>query len=377
MIQIEFVFLLQRATQATTGNLRDFVAANPQQFGLKADSSSFAPINALQEDKEQPGTFLALQGYALVRFQDGLKPHILAGLPQTSGAIDGNSSEARFGSMYGFIQIENTSKILIADVDNACIREVERTIWTVSTYSGLCSNSSKGSKTILNGNTKDARYIYPFDIASPPGLAAVQYITDKNYIRVIFVEDATIYTLTKATKWWSSGFFKRISFSPSNNLFITTHEDGIYVFEPTDTKLQFKTKLVPDYSTQNAATAEFFNRTANGVNSFFSLEALTNRFERFEDVIPLTDDVILATLGGQLMTQSLVFIDVKQNSMTLVCVSMLVGERSLPAGLSGVCEYQTTGRDIQIINSTLYISGSPSTEDIYSSGVERMAINGK
>ena len=129
--------------------------------------------------------------------------------------------------------------------------------------------------------------------------------------------------------------------------------------------------------TQNAATAEFFNRTANGVNSFFSLEALTNRFERFEDVIPLTDDVILATLGGQLMTQSLVFIDVKQNSMTLVCVSMLVGERSLPAGLSGVCEYQTTGRDIQIINSTLYISGSPSTEDIYSSGVERMAINGK
>lgn len=66
---------------------------NPQQFGLQPESN-FAPINALQEDVERPGTFLALQGFTLVELKSGNTPRILAGSPQKTGTSDGNSSEA-------------------------------------------------------------------------------------------------------------------------------------------------------------------------------------------------------------------------------------------------------------------------------------------
>lgn len=342
-----------------------------RRFGIKP-AENFAPINALQEDKQRPGTFLALQGFALVELRPDTERSILAGSPQNFGSEDGNSSEARFGSMYSFLQVDNASYILVADADNACIRKVERDSWDVRTHSGICEATDSNKKVSIDGGLENARYVYPFEICSSPWRPERLYITDKKRIKVIKAEQGTVHTLFEAERWWSTGYFKRIDFSPSLNVFVTTHEDGIYMFNST---FDLEKQIQPNYNVRDPVTNRFFERTKQG--DIFSLDALLGTFSNFEDVIALSDGAVLATLGGLHMTRSLVVIDVPSENMTLACVSTLVGEPRLPEDLRHVCQYQTDGRDLQLINSTLYISGSPSTQDQYSTGVETIQLNSK
>ena len=104
----------------------------------------------------------------------------LAGLPGTSGAVDGTNSSARFFNPAG-LALDSAGNLLVCDQYNNAIRMVSPlgTNWVVTTVAGVASLFSRGFADGTNGT---ARFAYPSAIAA--GLSGNFYISDLANARV-------------------------------------------------------------------------------------------------------------------------------------------------------------------------------------------------
>ena len=101
----------------------------------------------------------------------------IAGTPSIPGKEDGIGSTAQFWRPYG-LTIDNNGHLLIADEWNHKIRKLNINNGQVSTIAGT------GEIGLLNGNTHDTRFNYPWDIA----------VDDQNNI---YVADGYNYVIRK------------------------------------------------------------------------------------------------------------------------------------------------------------------------------------
>ena len=92
----------------------------------------------IAEDEFVPGNLLFADQHAL-ETTDGTTTSLIAGSSISAGYLEDVGSNARFNEILSFIQLSRTL-IVLADIDNYCFRNIDRTTNQTSTYSGNCTN---------------------------------------------------------------------------------------------------------------------------------------------------------------------------------------------------------------------------------------------
>ena len=92
----------------------------------------------IAEDEFVPGNLLFADGNAM-KTTDGTTTSLIAGSAISGGYLEDVGSNARFNRIFSFIQLSR-SLIVLADYNNYCFRNVDRTTNQTSTYSGNCTN---------------------------------------------------------------------------------------------------------------------------------------------------------------------------------------------------------------------------------------------
>lgn len=148
-------------------------------------------VGDLQQDRFIRGNFLFADEHAL-KTTDGKNTYLIAGNARQSGYYEGVGSAARFFWVSNIFHINN-KKILIADVDNHCLRTVNR--WTNRTnpFVGKCREAG-----FRDGY--DARFYYPHAMVQDPKIPELVYITDRgnNAVRFLNVLGKQVATLTRS-----------------------------------------------------------------------------------------------------------------------------------------------------------------------------------
>ena len=97
-------------------------------------------VTALAIDLFVPGNIL-LGGFSDLRTSNGAEISGVAGHPSTSGYREGVGENALFKGISGIVHIART-QVVVTDIFNRCLRMVDRTTGSTSTFSGLCDNST-------------------------------------------------------------------------------------------------------------------------------------------------------------------------------------------------------------------------------------------
>ena len=93
----------------------------------------------IEEDRYIPGHIIFADQHAL-KTSDGLSSHLIAGSVYQSGYVEGVGEVARFYDIHFFLQI-SPNQVLIADVNNHCLRILDRLTNKTETFSGNCTES--------------------------------------------------------------------------------------------------------------------------------------------------------------------------------------------------------------------------------------------
>ena len=92
----------------------------------------------MELDKYRPGYLLYID-YNTLMTSDGTTTHLIAGNSTQWGYREGVGAEARFTSIYGFAQISE-KLVVVADVNNHCLRLINRSTNKTSEFSGQCQS---------------------------------------------------------------------------------------------------------------------------------------------------------------------------------------------------------------------------------------------
>ena len=105
------------------------------------------------------------------------------------GYQDGRPSDARFGSIYKF-EHACTSIVLIIDLENHCIRSVNRESNITTTLAGQCTHPG-----FVDGELRQALFTNPTEIVRKPN-SQIFFIVDSGRIRELNLVIRTVSTLT-------------------------------------------------------------------------------------------------------------------------------------------------------------------------------------
>ena len=92
----------------------------------------------MELDRYRPGYLLYTEKTALMT-SDGTTTHLIAGNSGQYNYREGVGAEARFTYIYGFAQISE-KLVVVADVNNHCLRLIDRTTNKTSVFSGQCKS---------------------------------------------------------------------------------------------------------------------------------------------------------------------------------------------------------------------------------------------
>lgn len=185
---------------------------------------SLDQVTAIKENYSSPGSFLAIQGYALVEINAQQTLTVLAGSISEAGMLDGNLTIARFGTMLSFIQLDNPNHLLLADRGNKRIRRVDLASSLVDTHSGNCTHND------VDGSSSGVCYKELYDMAVQPGTGIIA-ITDGDRLHIIHNgrDNRKVETKFKARGYMS---LRRVAFI-DNRLYVTSLFNGVCVFNST------------------------------------------------------------------------------------------------------------------------------------------------
>ena len=97
-------------------------------------------VRHIAEDQFVPGNQLFADGNAM-KTTDGTTTSLIAGSAISGGYLEDVGSNARFNRIFSFIQLTRSIRpTVLADYNNYCFRNVDRTTNQTSTYSGNCTN---------------------------------------------------------------------------------------------------------------------------------------------------------------------------------------------------------------------------------------------
>ena len=104
----------------------------------------------LQKDLYIPGNILFSDRYA-IKTTDGSSTSRIAGSATQNGHVQGVGSQARFSFIPSFLQL-STNQVLIADLNNHCLRSLNRATNQTDQYAGNCTHegNQNGINALLN-----------------------------------------------------------------------------------------------------------------------------------------------------------------------------------------------------------------------------------
>lgn len=125
---------------------------------------------------------------------DGNTNNIIAGVAMTSGYVEGIGSLARFTRISSFLQM-NASQVLVVDTNSHCLRSVDRTTGTTSTFLGVCTKAG-----YANDARKLSLFRNPWSVMHN-SMNIEEYIVsdwNNNALRVYDTKTEVVTTLVKA-----------------------------------------------------------------------------------------------------------------------------------------------------------------------------------
>ena len=108
----------------------------------------------MELDRYRPGYIVYPDKHALMT-SNGTTTHLIAGSSTQEGYREGVGADARFNDIGGFTQI-SVKLVVVADTDNNCMRLIDRTTNTTSSFSGQCK--SDGDRGYEDGRPGQFRY---------------------------------------------------------------------------------------------------------------------------------------------------------------------------------------------------------------------------
>ena len=161
----------------------------------------------MELDKYRPGYLLYTDKHALMTY-NGTTTHLIAGNSTQWGYREGVGAEARFTSIYGFAQISE-KHVVVADVNNHCLRLIDRTTNKTSVFSGQCK--SRGYEGGLPGqfsyphfvviDKRDKNQLFITDFFNN----AVRNVTVNSRVAGTFVQSDSLKYITGITQEEESG----------------------------------------------------------------------------------------------------------------------------------------------------------------------------
>ena len=163
----------------------------------------------IEEDRYIPGHIIFADQHAL-KTTDGLSIHLITGSVYQSGYVEGVGEVARFYDIYSFLQI-SPNQVLIADVNNHCLRILDRLTNKTETISGNCTESG-------NFDGISALFRYPrtviIDAKNPDYVFISEYF---GYLKKISLLSRNVSTLWYGPKQCNSMVQKQAT----GNIFLT------------------------------------------------------------------------------------------------------------------------------------------------------------
>ena len=178
----------------------------------------------MAEDEFVPGNLLFADGNAL-KTTDGTTTSLIAGSSISAGYLEDVGSNARFNAIFSFIQLSR-SLIVLADINNYCFRNVDRTTNLTSTYSGNCTN--RGDRDGV-----DALFDSPVSIIQDVKNNTQLLIADFTLgsLRKIILASKHVSTIYKDGSYRLSTLLQDPS---TGNIYVTfAHGSGLFDYEST------------------------------------------------------------------------------------------------------------------------------------------------
>ncbi|KAF6034466.1 hypothetical protein EB796_007227 [Bugula neritina] len=146
---------------------------------LKLDNYNLRTVEDIEPDQLESGGFLVGNQHSLAHISPSLRVNILAGKENETAFRNGPGYSAYFNIVQDLVQINNGSDIIIADLNNHCIRKVERGNGLypyVSTFVGDCGRQGYVSDPV---SPADARLTHPLKLLHIPEENIFYYLLDK------------------------------------------------------------------------------------------------------------------------------------------------------------------------------------------------------
>ena len=345
--------MLSLFRMSTTSTLTNTSSA--AEWTLSPDHDIFprGSVKCLKEDICQPGSLFALLGNALIRTNQDSSWQLIAGSINQSGYKNGNSTTARFNNPGSFIQMQNSTQILVADTMNYCIRTIDYETWNVGTLSGRCGVAGGTA----DGKFHKALFTGPVDMIYKTGDANI-LLTDDSYIRQLDMIHRSVnieYSNSEKYSFLSSmDDLTNIAARVGQTGYLATSKKGfLHVLSKRiwrERKLkELKIKLLTS-DTQEEWDQASTKNTANAGSTL----------HKFLDVVVLTENLTLAA-GASDAGKGLFIIDLSEPDAEAVEVcsrsAYLANGTIANASLQNIatCQFKTDVTKLELINSTLYL----------------------
>lgn len=315
------------------------------------------------ENHASPGSYLAIQGFALVGINTQETLTILAGSINKAGMINGNLTIARFGRTLSFVQHSNKTHLLLADRGNNCIRTVDLASLLVDTHSGYCGRRDSGVIDSVEESFDKVRFKELYDMVVQPGTGII-VITDADSLRIIY--DETNGERKVLTKYHARGLvrLRRIAFT-NRKIYVTSSFDGVCIF---DMSFEFETCFEPMVGYDQVSSTNMFAT----FNMPLPIIDTTNIY----GVEKLSETNILVTMTSDVGT-GLFTVNVNTHDATAICMGTTnyqFGLQSVSSSFGTDCTYNHGSNFLHLIDSTLLISGDTNGQGTL---VEELVLNSR
>ena len=327
------------------------------EWTLSPDHDKFpsGSVKCLKEDICQPGSIFALIGNAIIRTNQDSSWQLIAGSINQSGYKNGNSTTARFNNPGSFIQMQNSTQILVADTKNYCIRTIDYETWNVGTLSGRCGVGGAGGTA--DGWFHKALFTGPVDMIYKTGDANI-LLTDESTIRQIDMigQSVSIKHRNSGKNFFMSSMddFTNLVARVGQTGYLATSEKGfLHVLNKWVWGERKLKELVIKLPTLDAQEEWDQGSTMNRANAGSTLH-------KFFDVVVLTENLTLAA-GASDAGKGLFIIDLSEPEAEAVEVcsrSAQIANGTIakaPVQNIATCRFKTDVTKLELINSTLYL----------------------
>ena len=164
-------------------------------------------VHHMELDRYRPGYLLYTDLTTLMTI-DGTTTHLIAGSSTQAGYREGVGADARFYYIPGFAQISE-KLVVVADTENNCLRQIDRSNNKTSVFSGQCKSS--GYEGGLPGqfnypyfvviDKQDKNQLFITDIFS----SAVRNVTVNSRVAGTFVQSDSLEYIRRITQEEESG----------------------------------------------------------------------------------------------------------------------------------------------------------------------------